>query len=272
AINEQVLIVPTVVLNSSNVVTQVNWVYKNPSGTTIPAQPFMNSIEVRVQGFGGTLYDTEFNNNSSIPPSMTNHILSQTVFWTNVTSIEMVFRDTQGNQYDSYWNRNAQPVVITTATNLPSATQGAFYSFLLSATGGSQQFTWFAASSSLPMGFSLNGITGEISGTPAQSGSFTFNVTATDTTSQSTNRTFSMLINAAAAPRPTLSSAVRLANGQFKFRVNGTAGQNYTLQSSTDLFNCTSIITINSPTSAFDVIDPNGANVSRRFYRVSVGP
>jgi hypothetical protein len=272
AINQQVLIVPTVVLNSSNVVTQINWVYKNPNGTTIPAQPFMNSIEVRVQGFSGTLYDTEFNNNSSIPPSMTNHILSQTVFWTNVTSIEMVFGDTQGNQYDSYWNRSAQPVVITTPTNLPSATQGSSYSFLLSATGGSQQFTWFAASNSLPMGLSLNGITGEISGTPSQSGSFTFNVMATDTASQSTNRNFSMLINAAAAPRPTLSSAVRLANGQFKFRVNGTAGQNYTLQSSTDLFNWTSIITINSPSSAFDVIDPNGANVTRRFYRVSVGP
>jgi len=272
AANEQVLIVPTVVLNSSNIVTQVNWTYKNPSGATIGAQPFMNNIEIRVQGLSGTLYDTENNNNNPISPSVTNHVLPVTVFWTNVTSIQMVFNDTQGNQYDSYWNRSSQPVVIVTPTNLPSATQGSFYSFLLSATGGSQQFTWSAASNSLPAGLSLNGITGELNGTPSQSGTFNFTVTVTDTYTQSTNHTFSLLINPTAAPRPTLSSPVRLANGQFKLHVSGTAGQNYTLQSSTNLVNWSSIITLSAPSSSFDLTDPGAVNGVRGFYRILVGP
>jgi hypothetical protein len=272
AANEQVMIVPTVVLNSSNVVTQINWTYKNPSGATIPAQPFMNNIEIRVQGFSGPLYDTESNNNNPIPASVTNYVLPLTVFWTNVTSIEMVFSDTQGNQYDSYWNRSSQPVVIVTATNLPSATQGSFYSFLLSATGGSQQFTWTTASNSLPAGLSLNGITGELSGPPSQSGTFNFTVTVTDTYTQSTNRAFSLLINPTAPPRPVLSSAVRLPNGQFKLHVTGTAGQNYTLQSSTNLFNWTPIITLSAPSSSFDLTDTNAANMVRGFYRILVGP
>jgi hypothetical protein len=270
AANQQVLIVPTIVLNSSNVVTQINWTYKDTNGTTQAAQPFMKNIQIRVNGFSGRIYDAG-NENVRIAPTTTNHVLSQTVFWTNVTDIQMVFSDTQGNQFGSSWDRSAQPVVITT-TNLPFATQGSFYSFLLSAVGGSQQFTWSAPSNSLPSGLALNPITGELHGTPSQNGTFSFTVTVSDTLNQTTNRSFSLLINSAPAARPSLSSAVRLANGRFKFHVSGAGGQACTLQTSTDLVAWTSVITIDSPASSFDLTDPNGTNDARRFYRILIGP
>jgi hypothetical protein len=94
----------------------------------------------------------------------------------------------------------------------------------------------------------------------------------TDTYTQTTNRTFSLLINPTAPARPVLSSAVRLANGQFRMHVSGTAGQNYTLQSSTNLFNWTSIITLSAPSSSFDLTDPGAVNGVRGFYRILVGP
>jgi hypothetical protein len=270
--SQQVMIVPSVVVNASNVVTQINWVYKNTNGATIAAQPFMKNIELRVDGFTGRLYDAGNNdNNNTIAPSSNSHLLSQVVSWTNVTGIQMVFYDFQGNQYDSYWNRNSQPVSINT-TNLYPATQGAFYSYLLSATGGSQQFTWSVPSNSLPAGLSLNPITGEISGTPSPSGSFNLNVTVTDTYTQTTNRMLTLVVSSAPASRPNLSSPVRLANGHFKFHVNGTAGQTYTLQTSPDLFNWTSIITLAFPDSSFDITDPNSGGGTRKFYRLAVEP
>jgi hypothetical protein len=182
-----------------------------------------------------------------------------------------VFYDSGDNQYTSYWNRNPQPVVITT-TNLPSGMEGTFYSFLLSAAGGSQQFTWSVSSNSLPAGLALNPITGEISGTPTQSGTFNVAATVTDTYTQSTNRNFSLLITPLPPARPNLSAPVRLASGQFRFTVNGMAGQNYTLQVSSNLVNWSSLVTITSPGSSFNITDPNAVNANSRFYRIMVSP
>jgi hypothetical protein len=72
----------------------------------------------------------------------------------------------------------------------------------------------------------------------------------------------------------SLGSAARLANGQFQFLYTGTAGQNYTVQMSTNLSstNWTTLFTTNSATTnAFIVVDPNVTN-KQRFYRVLVGP
>lgn len=49
---------------------------------------------------------------------------------------------------------------------LPSGTVGVAYSFTLTATGGVLPYTYSITSGSLPVGLSLNGSTGLISGTP----------------------------------------------------------------------------------------------------------
>ncbi|MFY9553741.1 MAG: Ig domain-containing protein, partial [Blastocatellia bacterium] len=75
------------------------------------------------------------------------------------------------------------PLVITSAGELPAARLNVDYTFALAAVGGRPPYTWALASgSTLPAGLTLNGTTGIISGKPTATGSFTFAVTATDTT------------------------------------------------------------------------------------------
>jgi len=64
------------------------------------------------------------------------------------------------------------------------------------------------------------------------------------------------------------------SSGQFRFLLNGTANQNYTLQVSTDLSstNWTTLYTTNNPEAGtFLLTDPNATN-QQRFYRILVGP
>jgi len=71
----------------------------------------------------------------------------------------------------------AQPLTITT-TVLPRATAGTEYSATLTATGGSQPYTW-TANSSLPPGLTLSSA-GAVTGTPTSTGEFEFSVTVRD--------------------------------------------------------------------------------------------
>lgn len=63
---------------------------------------------------------------------------------------------------------------------IPEATVGAFYSYTLTASGGTPPYTFAITSGSLPAGLSLDGSTGIISGVPTTSvslSSITFSVT-----------------------------------------------------------------------------------------------
>lgn len=70
------------------------------------------------------------------------------------------------------------PALAVTTTSLPSATVGVSYSQTLSASGGTQPYSWAVTSGSLPVGLSLSSA-GLISGTPTtyQTDSFTIQVT-----------------------------------------------------------------------------------------------
>lgn len=79
---------------------------------------------------------------------------------------------------------------------------------------------------------------------------------------------------ASPAPAPTISSSAYLPGGQFQMLLTGIAGQNYTLQMSTNLAsnNWTALLVTNNPaTNSFIIADPNATN-RQRFYRVLVGP
>ena len=73
------------------------------------------------------------------------------------------------------------PVVIGT-TSLPTGTVGFSYSATLSASGGTTPYTWSVPAGSPPAGLTLNPATGVISGTPTVTGTVTFTVQATDST------------------------------------------------------------------------------------------
>jgi len=83
----------------------------------------------------------------------------------------------------------------------PSATVGAFYSSSVTVTGGVAPFTYAIASGTLPLGLTLDTLTGGVSGTPTTEGAYPFTVAVTDSVSTSAT-TPSCGITVGPAPEP----------------------------------------------------------------------
>ncbi|WP_394663379.1 putative Ig domain-containing protein [uncultured Sphingomonas sp.] len=130
-------------------------------------------------------------------------------------------------------------LMVTTATvafaqaNVPAGVSGAPYSETLSATGGTAPYTFAVTAGALPAGVTLSG-SGALAGTPMQSGSFTFSVTATDSSTgsgpYSATRSYTLVIGAPAltlAPATLGNATVGAAYSQALIASGGTAPYNY---------------------------------------------
>ena len=68
-------------------------------------------------------------------------------------------------------------------------------------------------------------------------------------------------------------SLVRVdTNGHINLMVSGDAGPDYTIQTSTNLLDWTTLLATNQPALPFQFIDPDPANSLVRFYRALLGP
>ena|ERR1039458_2087039 len=76
------------------------------------------------------------------------------------------------------------PGFYITTTDLPSAVTGQKYSQQLTAIGGTAPYKWRIVEGVLPKGIKLSS-SGELSGTPKSSGSFTFTVRVRDSATSS---------------------------------------------------------------------------------------
>lgn len=73
-------------------------------------------------------------------------------------------------------------MTITTPTPLPPAQRGVPYLVNLQTSGGTPPVTWdVAAGTTLPPGFALNRLVGQLVGVPTQAGTFSLTLVATDT-------------------------------------------------------------------------------------------
>jgi uncharacterized repeat protein (TIGR01451 family) len=80
-------------------------------------------------------------------------------------------------------------------------------------------------------------------------------------------------INVGTIAPPQLTTTVVNNNGTFQFTVTGTSGQEYIIQSSTNLIKWVPIYTNPSPfVSPFTFTDSNASNHPDQFYRVVTGP
>jgi len=72
---------------------------------------------------------------------------------------------------------------------------------------------------------------------------------------------------------PSLQPTLHLSSSQFQFLLSGLAGQNYTIESSTNLdgTNWLVVLITNAPCNSVLIDDPQATN-SGRFYRALVGP
>jgi len=78
------------------------------------------------------------------------------------------------------------------------------YTAALTATGGTQSYSWSVVAGSLPPGLVLGGSTGAIAGTPSASGQYSFTVQVTATPSQSATKTFTLTVS----PPPAVSVSI----------------------------------------------------------------
>ena len=163
------------------------------------------------------------------------------------------------------------PSLQITTTSLSNAIAGVAYTNQLQGSNGATPYTWTIANGSQPLPSALTlSPSGLISGVPAASGTNYFIVRLTDHNALTTTRALTLITN----PKPQLGSAARLSSTQFQLLLSGVAGQNYTLQMTTNLgaTNWASLFTTNSATTnAFMLVDPNATN-QQRYYRILIGP
>ena len=88
----------------------------------------------------------------------------------------------------------SQPVtLVLSPSTIPSGTAGAAYSQTLTATGATGTVTFAVTAGSLPAGITLAS-DGALSGTPTQTGTFPFTVTATDANNDTGTQSYSLVI------------------------------------------------------------------------------
>ncbi len=122
-----------------------------------------------------------------------NGLLSGTPTATGATALTVQVRDSQSRTAQKIITINILPpsLIITTAA-LPSVTRGVVYNQALSATGGTQPYTWSLLSGALPAGLTLTGNT--ITGTPTTAGTANFTVRVTDATSRTAQRDYAITV------------------------------------------------------------------------------
>lgn len=104
---------------------------------------------------------------------------------------------------------NVLPAALTILTSsLPAISQGVVFNQTLSAGGGTPPYAWSVVAGALPAG--LNIANGAITGSPTESGNFTFTLQVADSLSHSAQKSFSITVVA-----PTL--AIELANSLEAF-------------------------------------------------------
>ena len=115
-----------------------------------------------------------------------------------------------------------QPLTITTPSPI-NATLGTSLTVVINATGGTFPYIFqVATGSQLPPGFTLDGSSGFLSGTPTTAGTFNFTVQATDGGGNMTTKALQMIVTAAAAIAITAPSTTPTAAAGTTFSLTLT--------------------------------------------------
>jgi Putative Ig domain/Right handed beta helix region len=165
---------------------------------------------------GGTLpYTWEFASGTLAPGlslSVSAGTISGTPTQSGTFSFAVQVKDSSALAATANLSIEIAPATLQIAlSTLPNGTVSQAYSASVAATGGTPPYNWSLSSGALPAGLALGASTGTISGTPTQSGTFSFTIAVKDSAAQNASANFTVQIaNSAPALRITTSS---LANG-----------------------------------------------------------
>ncbi|GAB3346948.1 putative Ig domain-containing protein [Lysobacter tyrosinilyticus] len=122
-------------------------------------------------------------------------------------------------------------VITISPASLPGATVGTAYSQTLTGSGGTAPYTFAVTAGALPAGLTLAS-GGVLSGTPTAGGTFNFTVTATDSTSATGTRAYSLTVAAptiSVSPTSLPSATVGAAYSQAITASGGTAPYSFAI-------------------------------------------
>lgn len=175
---------------------------------------------------------------------------------------------------------------ITNPTALPTATARAPYTVTFLASGGTTPYaSWRIISGSVPAALVLNAATGELAGTPAAAGDFTFTIAVNDATARTVSKAFTLTVlppglsitTPAALPAATFGSAygvnLQADGGTPPYRwllTTGTLPAGLTLASGGALSGTPTLL--GSTTFGLTVIDSNTRSVTRDFTLAVTSP
>jgi len=159
----------------------------------------------------------------------------------------------------------AQPVVISTSFN---GAVGFAFSGRIDASGLPTRFT--RASGTMPQGLALNSVTGQISGTPMQSGNYLIAITATNLRGTSSSQPIPITITAnLSKAKPVVTSAASVnANVARAFTHQITATNLPTFYSATGL---AAGLSINATTGLISGTPPSEGTFATRIFATNPG-
>ena len=128
------------------------------------------------------------------------------------------------------------PAITVLPATLPNGTVGALYDQTVSGSGSTAPYTFAVTSGSLPTGLTLDANTGQITGTPSASGTFNFDITATDANACAGVTSYSITMSCpviTVLPATLPDGAVGMLYDQMVSGIGGTAPYAFVVSSGT---------------------------------------
>jgi hypothetical protein len=214
--------------NGNNVAVFLNTcVRKRASTITINPAPLPNPIigapyNQTITASGGTAPYTYTISGGTLKPGFTLNpttgVLSGTPTTSGTFTFTVTVTDANGCQASIEYTITCCPLINLAPTSLPDGIAGVPYSQAITATGGASPYMYTATG--LPNGLSLSMNSGLLSGTTAQTGSFTVVVTAKDANGCTGTRSYTVVI------RPC---SLRVLKSIASTSVSDTADPNVTI-------------------------------------------
>ena len=192
----------------------------NDSIVTVPESSSLNMIPLNITG-GMATSVTIISGAAHGATSVSGVSVSYTpiVSYSGLDSFTYTATNAAGTSAPATVTIAVSPTILTVSpSTLATGTVGTAYSQMVTASGGTAPYGYTVNSGTLPAGLTLNPTTGEISGTPATAGSFSFTVTAADARIATGSASYVLLVN------PTTSLTFSPSGGALR---DAMAGEEY---------------------------------------------